>query len=416
METAVGGRDLDILVAGKFLGDNGLEEKDQARGEWQVVRAAEMDGRRRRGAVILRALIQQRDLRPGRIDGDGNGEFASVAERDMGGDLCAGVETGGGTAGAHGELIEILHALEPIGRPGDALEGCPGHFVQAGAFHGRGAVAGAERELVKRSGFSIGVEGESVRLENAVLVNMEGNGPGLGVFHRHRDDHHVGLGGFPGEGVAGEVDGVDAEGAVALEMELVFAANDEGGLVIGGDIPFIGSGGEEMVARALPVVEAPFTVDDGCEGAGRQIGQGIFQDQAAPGRIGDEGQVEGAAGSVDTESQVVGKAGGEDHGCALSVKDEAWFLRAYRLRRVEWVQRGEPGWPNRGQSDDNHGFGIAERRGNVEANIEGVLGGQGEGGDVLEVGGVERRKYLGGVDDGADIGAVHAAAGRGWSS
>ena len=61
-----------------------------------------------------------------------------------------------------------------------------------------------------------------------------------------------------------------------------------------------------MKAWALPIVEAPFAVHNAGEPRREAVG-GIFQDQAACGRIGDERQVDGAGGGVDVQGEIVGK-------------------------------------------------------------------------------------------------------------
>ena len=68
---------------------------------------------------------------------------------------------------------------------------------------------------------------------------------------------------------------------------------------------------------------------------------------------------------------------------------------------------------NGGQADDDDGFGIVEGGRGVEAEVEGFAAGEGDGGDVLVVGGVEAAHDADEVDDGTDVGAVEAAADHG---
>ena len=57
-------------------------------------------------------------------------------------------------------------------------------------------------------------------------------------------------------------------------------------------------------------------------------------------------------------------------------------------------------------------FGIVEGGWGVEAEVEGVAVGEGDGGDVLVFGGVEGAGDADEVDDGADVGAVVSSAGE----
>ncbi len=86
--------------------------------------------------------------------------------------------------------------------------------------------------------------------------------------------------GFQGSGKRVGVSGglfdlVDAEGAVVFQAEGVFAADDQGGLLPGGQGPFARLSGVEVEARAFPVVEAPFAAQDRSEAARWQCGERV---------------------------------------------------------------------------------------------------------------------------------------------
>ena len=78
------------------------------------------------------------------------------------------------------------------------------------------------------------------------------------------------------------------------------------------------------------------------------------------------------------------------------------------------MQRRRFGLAHRRQSHHHHRLGIAERGRHIQAQVEGVAGGQRQRGNVLEMRRMQRRENLGRIHDGADIGAetpapAHAA-------
>jgi len=67
---------------------------------------------------------------------------------------------------------------------------------------------------------------------------------------------------------------------------------------------------------------------------------------------------------------------------------------------------------NGGEPDDDYRLRIVEGGWGVEAEVEGVAVGEGDGGDVLIFGGVEGAGDADEVHDGADVGAIVSAAGE----
>ena len=137
------------------------------------------------------------------------------------------------------------------------------------------------------------------------------------------------------------------------------------------------------------------------------------EDEAALEGVGGEGNV-GALGpaSVEMEDEVVGEGGGEDERSAFDGEDDGGLEEAGDGVGVGGAQRRRDGGLDGRQADDDDGFGIVEGGRGVEAEVEGFAVGEGDGGDVLVLGGVEAAHEADEVDDGADVGAVEAGAGH----
>ena len=139
-----------------------------------------------------------------------------------------------------------------------------------------------------------------------------------------------------------------------------------------------------------------------------RLGRG---DEAALEGVGDERNVGMVAGTVDVEDEVVGEAGGVDQRGAVEAEDELGLEHAGDVLGVGGAQGRRGGGLDGGQADDDDGLGVVEGGRGVEAEVELLLVGEGDGGDVLVLGGVEAAGEADEVDDGADVGAVEATAG-----
>ena len=151
--------------------------------------------------------------------------------------------------------------------------------------------------------------------------------------------------------------------------------------------------------------------------------QGVEREWLALGRMGeDEAALEGVggkrdfglfAGVVEVEDEVVGEASGEDEGRAFNEKDDGGFEEAGDGFGVGRAQGRRDRCLNGGKADDDDGFWIVERGWRVQAEVEGFAVGEGDGGDVLILGGVEAAHEADEVDDRADVGAIEAGAAEG---
>ena len=172
-----------------------------------------------------------------------------------------------------------------------------------------------------------------------------------------------------------------------------------------------------MEMRSSPVVEAPLAVQHTRQLATGQRGNGVDRSEAAFSRIGFDRHIDGWGLGIDftldVQRQVVGQLRGKDDRSPVRRQNQARLQRAVFLLRTYGVQHRRLGRTDRGKGDNDNRLGIAERRGNVEAQIECVFGGQRQRRDVLEMGRMQRRKNSGRIQDCAYIGAEFAAAAHG---
>ena len=180
------------------------------------------------------------------------------------------------------------------------------------------------------------------------------------------------------------------------------------GLVLGGELgggDLLGVGGE--AGR-----------DDGWDGEFLALRLRWGDGEAAPEGVGIERDVGtavgegGSGGEVEVKDDLVGEGGGEDERRAVDGEDHPGIEEAGGVVGFGGTKRGEDGLLDGREADDDDGFGVVEAGRGVEAEVEGVVLREGDGGDVLELRGVEAAGEADEIDDGADVGGVEAAAGH----
>ena len=323
------------------------------------------------------------------------------------------VESDRGSVSVQRELIEVLHARKTGRRPSDSIQACLCHLVQTGTLEHCAVIARAEGQVVERGSLSVGIQAERVWQLDPVLVNGECQCARSRIFQVHSNFEQVWFGRFPGErqrraGGGLLVHAGDAESGVAQDVQLIFAAHDQGGLVVGRQRPFSRVGREQVVARTLPIVEAPFAAHHAGEFSGGQRGQRLLEHQAALGWIGGQRQFEGPVLRVDVQFEVVSQFSAKHQRRTLRGEDQTRLLRAHGVSRVDLAQSRHFGRADGRQGHHHDRFGIAEGWRKVQSQVKGVFGGQSQSGDVLKVRGMQRSQDFCRVDDGAYIGAVHA--------
>src|SRR6267154_4286839 len=107
-------------------------------------------------------------------------------------------------------------------------------------------------------------------MSQAKLMELQLQRSGGLILQRHFDFQFFRFGGLPGGfyfaalGVL-YVHIVDTHGAGRLHVEDVFAANNQGTLLYGGDAPMRGTGGTQAKVRAVKWLEAPKTTQSAGE-------------------------------------------------------------------------------------------------------------------------------------------------------
>jgi len=374
----------------------------------------------------------------------------------LGGELVAGVEGRGVGAEGEGEADGFFGCGfawgDGVRGEDELVEGELLDLIEAGAGEDGGGVSGVEGEGGECGRLGEGFGGNGVGLGLAELPDDEvGVAGGQGLERDFEVDVvglvgllplGVALGAAEGFSVKFERYGVDAGGSGRAEGEVVVIAGDEDGVRIrvGGELP-VGAGGLlEAEGGAVERVEAPVAGDGSGDGAcvggdrlwgwdgGRGGGGGSGgwfryegekfagfdggKDEAALKGVGDEGDIFGGFSSVDVEDEVVGEGGGEDEGRAFYGKDDRGLEEAGDELGVCLAKGWGDGGLDGGEAYDDDGFGIVEGGGGVEAEVEGDVLGEGDGGDVLVVRGVETTHEAGKIDDGSDVGTVDTASGE----
>ncbi len=129
------------------------------------------------------------------------------------------------------------------------------------------------------------------------------------------------------------------------------------------------------------------------------------------------GQVDARARlGFDVKNEVAREVCGKNQRSALGRKQQR---RLARTKYLSWIDRAQ-GWngsgANRRQADHDHRLRIAKGGRVVQAQIEFVLFGQGQRGDVLILRGMRRTQDAGDIDNRSDVRTVVAAAGVGCGS
>jgi len=138
--------------------------------------------------------------------------------------------------------------------------------------------------------------------------------------------------------------------------------------------------------------------------------RGVSEDEAALEGIGGDGDVGARTGTVEVEDEVVGVRGGEDERSSFDWQDYGWLEEAGDFFGIGRAQGRRNVRLDGREADDDDGFGIVEGGRGVEAEVEGLAAGEGDGGNVLIFGDVKATHDADNVDDGADVGAVNSCA------
>jgi len=115
---------------------------------------------------------------------------------------------------------------------------------------------------------------------------------------------------------------------------------------------------------------------------------------------------------VEMQYQIVCEGGGKDQRGAFDGEHDGGFEEAGDVFGVGGTQRWWNGGLYRGETDDQDRLGVVEGGWRVEAQVKGLLLREGDGRDVLVLGGVQVAHDADEVDDGADIGGVEATTGE----
>ena len=223
-------------------------------------------------------------------------QLAAVSQLHLGNVALSGVQVHSGAGGVHGQLIQILYAAQRGRSQSDPVQFGLFHLIQPGAAQQCHGIAGAQCQPVKRSGFSISLHGQAVRLLQPELENLQGYRPRSRVFHGYGYLQQLRPWRLPRQFQRFAAVGLflhpfDAKRAFAFKVQGILAAHHQGGLVAGCQGPLAGLDGVQVEARPLPVVKTPLAAQHAGQIALRQRGRRIHQHQAACGRIGLHGQV-----------------------------------------------------------------------------------------------------------------------------
>ena len=111
------------------------------------------------------------------------------------------------------------------------------------------------------------------------------------------------------------------------------------------------------------------------------------------------GRSTGPLARLNVQGQIVRQLGGKHQRRALGLQHQFRLLHAACFQGIAGMQRRSFRGPHRRQRHHHHRFGIAERRRQIQAQVQRVLGGQRQGGDVLEMRRVQRGQDLGRIHD-----------------
>ena len=112
------------------------------------------------------------------------------------------------------------------------------------------------------------------------------------------------------------------------------------------------------------------------------------------------------------QGEIVSQFGGEDDGRSLGWQHELGLAGAKIIGGSDRMQRLGLGRAERRQGYHHDGLGIAEGRRGVQLEVERIARRQRQGGNVLEMRSMERGEDPGGVNNGAEVGAVRPPSGH----
>ncbi len=156
LEAAVGGGDLDFLLAWKRGWDARTQEENDVAAEYEVAGAAQVQGIGGVSGWNGLGFAEQIDLRAWQVDGGRGVEFAAVAQEDTREVIRTGGERGGDPGGCEGELVVVADAVQSGGREGNAGQVEGADFIETVAAQSGGGVTLVQVEVVERGGFGVG--------------------------------------------------------------------------------------------------------------------------------------------------------------------------------------------------------------------------------------------------------------------
>src|ERR1700731_3691321 len=158
---------------------------------------------------------------------------------------------------------------------------------------------------------------------------------------------------------------IDTYRAGSLQVDCVFAADDQSAFLGGRNAPMRGTRSSQMKAWAVKRLEAPKTAQ--CAGDLRIELCGIrslgVHHKSAVRGVRPCRKIQGAAFTLDMENKVVRNIRREDQRSALHRQHERHLLQAIDLLGVDGAQRRQLRSLDRRQSDNDDRHWLSERRG-----------------------------------------------------
>src|SRR5579859_1387503 len=164
------------------------------------------------------------------------------------------------------EFILLVGAGQRIGSESDSVDIQACDLIEARAFEHAVGIAGVNGKAVEASGLSVGVEWNLVNLAQAEFFHLHANPSGAGALQRNLDFEFVGLRRLPLGGqnlslLVFQRHVAHAASVGRLEVESVFASDNQRAGVFGGDDPLGGMGRAQAVMRAVESLKSPGAAD-----------------------------------------------------------------------------------------------------------------------------------------------------------